>query len=417
MITSDVEREMQEMESVDNVIARREHLCDFPVREPRARDTSRLRRTSPTSLLPMRETQRHFRQLARSGRAQVKAEVGQALLAAALAAREGRAARRDYMRKFYDNWHNPFGITSELVSAPLALRIVPFDAAAAEAVLRRSHRRQIRNLERKSRERDHRRIAADRSISLTLAQPCRLPPPAITTPFAALIALPELEPEAPSLEAEVEDALFAPSSPGTSVMSDPPEYEPPTPPIRLALPLHLRPRPAPPAPSNEVPAYGWLAEQSGGSYNRRRTPSPPPPFNAQTDCQTLIAPHFIDDDEDDEEEEEQEEDGVYPRSPTIRVARPAAAPVRRPQRPEEAIAARALPRIVGAFPETTNLLPPVEIIAPTPIHTRSSFEAALDMEEGDEADEALGDDNDDVNEEQDSRPVLSTLGRFLRFWR
>ena len=416
MVTSDVEREMQEMESVDNAIARREHLCDFPVREPRARDTSRLRRTSPTSLLPMRETQRQSRQLARAGRVQAKAEVGQALLAAASAAREARTARREHMRRFYENWQNPFGMASELVSESSAFNFVPYDAAAADMLVRRSHLRQIRNLERKSRERDHRRIAADRCLNLTLAQPCRLPPPMITTPFAALLSLPEPEPESPSMEAEVEEALFAPSSPVSSVMSDPPEYEPPTPPLRLTLPRHLRPRPPPLAPSNEVPAYGWLAEQSGGSYNRRRRPSPPPPFNAQTDCQTLIAPHFIDEDEDDEDEVEA--DDVFRRSPSVRGSALAAVPVRpRFSNMREAVAAPASPRIVGAFPDGGNLLPPVEMLAPTPVHARSSFEAALDMEEGDEADDVLGDDNDDGHEELDSQPVLSTFGRLLRFWR
>jgi hypothetical protein len=170
------------------------------------------------------------------------------------------------------------------------------------------------------------------------------------------------------------------------------------------------------ASSNEVPAYGWLAEQSGGSYNRRRTPSPPPPFNAQTDCQTLIAPRFIDDDE--EDEYEVDNDDVFRRSPSVRHAALVAVPPRaRLSSTWEQVAVNDPPRVVGAFPEMNNLLPPVEILAPNPIHTRSSFEAALDMEEGDEADEALGDGSNDVYEEQESRPVLSTLGRLLRFWR
>ena len=116
----------------------------------------------------------------------------------------------------------------------------------------------------------------------------------------------------------------------STVHSGPPNYDDIEPPIPISLPI-ARPPPqatssalsqqAPQAPQAQAPqaqappssqrmnrrlapahppAYQHFLPLRGAAYSHTRTPSPPPPFNAQTDCQTLIAPVFVEDDEDEE---------------------------------------------------------------------------------------------------------------------
>ena len=104
-----------------------------------------------------------------------------------------------------------------------------------------------------------------------------------------------------STESEVSDT--------STTISGPPNYDDIEPPMPISLPIARPPQPPRPAPQRiprrqinnaHPPAYQHFLPLRGAAYSHTRTPSPPPPFNAQTDCQTLIAPVFVEDDEDEE---------------------------------------------------------------------------------------------------------------------
>ena len=95
----------------------------------------------------------------------------------------------------------------------------------------------------------------------------------------------------------VEDAMDTDSegsraSTPISVMSDPPEYDQ-VPPLPMAL-VQARPAPVVSPPPYQAGRHGLRGRYAGG------TPSPPPPINAQTDREVLIPAHFISDDEGEE---------------------------------------------------------------------------------------------------------------------
>jgi len=207
--------------------------------------------------------------------------------------------------------------------------------------------------------------------------------------------------------------MYLDERPASPTISEPPEYEPPPMPVVLPLPAHLRPRSAARPASNEVPQYRWFEEHFAGGQYTRRSPSPPPPFNAQTDRQVMIPVRFIDDDD-------EVDDGLAGLIPS-RDLEP-------DSRDGRALATSTLAPMpmVGAFPTSGHshvaLLPPAQIIAPIARRaqdlSRSSWEAALDMEEADDEITVDGDsDAEPDTQVEETGPVLSTLSRFLRFWR
>lgn len=169
---------------------------------------------------------------------------------------------------------------------------------------------------------------------------------------------------------------------GSPAPSEPPEYEFPFYPVIMPVPAHLRPRPAafqaaPTLPPTYIRNLRY----------RSVSPSPPPPYNASTDRETLVAPIFVEDDP--------EEEAFLSR------IRPSG--LFRTPSPERSI--------VGAFPEVPAPPPPV----PARSH-RSAWEAALDLEEGEEdLVEGNFEDERDVTQEV---PVFGPIGRLLgRVWR
>ncbi|WRT68636.1 uncharacterized protein IL334_005614 [Kwoniella shivajii] len=217
------------------------------------------------------------------------------------------------------------------------------------------------------------------------------------------------EAEAERIRQEEEEAnrlaVETPPSPAQSetslVISDPPEYEFPFYPVVLSRPTNL-PSSAPrrrvvPTQPDHLPAY--LPDR----WNNR-SPPPPPPYNARTDCHTLIAPVFIEDsedehqDEDDEDEDEDDEPGLA--SPLVSVRREGRGRFTSPE-----------PRVIGSFPSR-------RLFAPTPIRANidpiRAFEAALDLEEGAEEDEAaiIDDDMDEDDTEEDVIPGGRVAGMF-----
>nr|ODN86190.1 hypothetical protein L203_04308 [Cryptococcus depauperatus CBS 7841] len=192
---------------------------------------------------------------------------------------------------------------------------------------------------------------------------------------------------------ELQIASRSPSPVPTEVSfrSDPPEYDPPTHPLggfpsrtfepEMPFIRHVphRSRPhTPPRQTEHLPSYavyGWS----------QRTPSPPPPYNAQVDGGRLIAPRFVLDEGDVSEDEADYElsDRHHPG-------------------PSE-------PVIVGAFP-TLQRERTVRMITPAPeIESARAFEAAIDLEEGEVVDGILDE------EESDEQPV-GTLQRMIRFF-
>ncbi|KAK4689176.1 hypothetical protein P7C73_g929, partial [Tremellales sp. Uapishka_1] len=166
-------------------------------------------------------------------------------------------------------------------------------------------------------------------------------------------------------------------APSASAGVSPPRYEFPFFPI-----IQPRPRHAPTRSIRRVSGPNEPPIYVSHAYNRR-SPSPPPPYNARTDRQTLIAPVFIADDLEEEA--------------TLRDIRPdGGAVLPRPR--------IVTPTIVGAFPVESAIVTPVSV------RPRSAWEAALDLEEGEEVEDAF--------DEVVHRPVLGTLGRwFGGLWR
>lgn len=182
--------------------------------------------------------------------------------------------------------------------------------------------------------------------------------PLDAAPIAAVRHVSELNPawlqaSRPSAPVEVEINVAEPEedeatdteSESGSTVSDPPAYDSATYPRHIPCPPHVRPR-LPPTPVHRLPSYAT------NRYSRR-SPSPPPPYNAETDRQTLILPMFIGEDDDDEDEN-------------------AVAGV--------AVSAASEQRVVGAFPSS------IGDGWGQDEGRRNRFDAALEMEEGADAD-------------------------------
>jgi hypothetical protein len=176
-------------------------------------------------------------------------------------------------------------------------------------------------------------------------------------------------------------------SPAPTDRSDPPEYDSEHDlPVLMPYPVRLG---APPRRRPDPPVL--LPEYIDDVYRySRRSPSPPPPYNAHTDRQTLVAPVFIDEDEDNDDQR------VLDRLPGLL---PVAEPI-----------------IVGAFPGA-HAAPAVR---QEPAY-RNGFDAALDIEEGvagDEEEQVEGLFGDEGAGEAEVVPVLGAIGGWLgRVWR
>jgi len=359
----------------------RRQSCSLHIeRLPGQATRAKLRRSSPTSLLPMRGHRQRLRR-AQSERIQV----GQVALAAMNEARQARIHRRKAMKAFH----------------------LHHDQAKTSAIAVRRSDQQVRNLDCKRLYRDQRRIQADRSRDASWCA-MRLPPPQLPSSFAPIALL------SPDSRATIQALMPAETDFGeehrstSPAVSEPPEYEPPPMPVVLPLRHHLRPRRDLRPTSNDAPQYHWFEEHFAGGQYTRRSPSPPPPFNAQTDRHVIIPVRFIEDDD----EVDEGLAGLIPARELLPVS--------------DHSEAQAPPAMIGAFPtpliSRPDLLPPAEIIAPVARRaynlTRNPWEAALDLEEADDdmdAEVESADDEETVPEA--SVPVLSTLGRFLRFWR
>lgn len=339
MITSDVERDM---ERVDNEVKRRESHRAFPARLPGQFTTAKLVRKSPTSLLPIRARPAHLRSEKSVHRRErvkgmygfPKVMVGQLLLAAAEEGREARERRRNHLlvankrldklfelRNYFSGPAQALLPAAPVVEPKLPMYELTDDEDIDIDTTYRTRSQRAKDILRNRTLRDKRRLYADRSKRNV--EPTRLPPPIISPSFRPILLSPVIQPQAqiqspliPHLAHttfEPEIPLARASSPArsetmsiASEMSEPPEYEEPPMPLRISLPPHLRPRPAPRPPSNEVPEYTSLP---GTDYSRR-SPPPPPPFNAQTDHHVLVAARFLDDDEDDQPIEQIEQFAV-----------------------------------------------------------------------------------------------------------
>ncbi|ORX38321.1 hypothetical protein BD324DRAFT_649696 [Kockovaella imperatae] len=97
------------------------------------------------------------------------------------------------------------------------------------------------------------------------------------------------------LERESRSVSPVESTTTTSTISEPPNYDDlePTPPLSLPLSRATIVNLARANPHQILPPpYQAALPLRGAAYSSQRTPSPPPPFNAQTDAVTLIPPHF-----------------------------------------------------------------------------------------------------------------------------
>jgi len=447
-----------ELRVVPRTVFRRPQHREYPVRLPGQHTTANLHRQSPTSLLPRREKHRraphtHSSHLETILFTSAGCQIGQAWLSMLHSRKEVQVKRRDFMtahNTLNENgpWVDKIGkwdmhdwvvaaskpwwlkpiqpeeehevegllpaadvdgdvdssfvdafLEDEPVVASPRKRIERTESwSGAEASTRWARRTELRLREevrphldrlrerRVSRvqaaerarqqraEAAHRRIQAER---LRREEEERL---------AAERELTRIALDPPSPDSIRRDAPAPPSreSSGSPSLSEPPEYEFPFYPVVIPRPAHLRPRPA-----NRTRATGastpprYLRDLHYGS----RSPSPPPPYNASTDRHTI----FIEDDP--------EEEAMLSRiRPSGRFGSPS--PVQ---------------SIVGAFPE-----PQPSLLAPIPVRIpgRSAWDAALELEEGEE------DIVEDAFEEEVARdvveqvPVLGQIGRLLgRVWR
>lgn len=173
-------------------------------------------------------------------------------------------------------------------------------------------------------------------------------------------------------------------SPAPTDRSGPPDYDSePDLPVLMPYPVRLG---APPRRRPDPPVL--LPEYIDNVYRySRRSPSPPPPYNAHTDRQTLVAPVFIDEDEDNDDQR------VLDRLPVV-----------------------AEPIIVGAFPGAHA----APALRQEPAY-RNGFDAALDIEEGvagDDEEQVEGLFGDEGAGEAEAAPVLGAIGGWLgRVWR
>lgn len=257
-------------------------------RLPGQHTTAKLRRKSPSSLLPIRERRQHVSVSRGSKFARpTVAVVGQMLLAAVQAVQGDRLRRREAMAKHHKR---TFGYQPSTNPDQWGIIVPPVQKMTRGGV--RLSRWSLKTLKRRA-ARDLRRRIADHAWRMRNTEMTTLPPPLISPNSIPCALLPPSPPSSPA-PSTVESELSIPDSP--PVYCDP-----------CANPLIVRPNLSqrtrvniPQMETSALPAYRWLGRQGGGQYNRR-SPSPPPPFNAQTDCQVVIAARFIDDDESEEE--------------------------------------------------------------------------------------------------------------------
>jgi len=186
-------------------------------------------------------------------------------------------------------------------------------------------------------------------------------------------------------EEDVRDSR-TPSSDRSS--SPPPEYVPP-----ISLPISQSTR-------ARITSRSHLPRYHTNQYSNR-SPSPPPPYNAHTDCETLVSPIFIDD--------EDEEEHLMAR------IRPAA--IRSPT-PE------LVQRMIGAFPEEENRVEQVigTVRGGTDVRVREmdsriAWDRALELEEADEynLDEAIHRAQEREDQERQRLSEGGALGSIARW--
>ena len=459
MVTSDIEAQAL---GIPHCGWRRRRSRIFPERLPGQKTTSNLHRTSPTSLLPLREKKsRHsLRYSSRFGKTTAgPCQIGQALLETLHVSKMAQVRRRDLMLQYNERvehgaWRDKVGhwdmydwvvaslhpwwlnmaqpeeeIEVEgLLPAAAVDCDVDFNAVDAfqldcsafrievasrkrhtlndsgygdEASVRWARRNELRMLEeirphidrlrarsmsrsqaivrarRERAEAAHRRIEAER---------WRREEEERHEAERELILIAH---GTPPLEPILTD-LAAPSSresSGSSSPSEPPQYEFPFYPIVIPRPAHLRERRNMSSTSAVFSPPGYVRNLRYRSIS----PSPPPPYNASTDRETLVEPMFIEDDP--------EEEAMLAR------IRPSGL-FRSPSRNQA---------VVGAFPESQEIAVERRVVGPT--QGRSAWDAALELEEGEEdsAERAFEEDDRDVTEQV---TVLGPIGRLLgRVWR
>ncbi|KAL7422384.1 hypothetical protein Q5752_003030 [Cryptotrichosporon argae] len=189
---------------------------------------------------------------------------------------------------------------------------------------------------------------------------------------AAALALIEEAAAAEAAEAAAAEAAASAAATAVVAVASPPAYELPFYPVverRAARPVPHRRAASPMSSAVSVDSPPPRYRRRAGMYSSR-SPSPPPPYNAATDCQTVIAPVF--------------------RADPEAAASPAGtrSAVRTPAGPRQAT-------LVGAFPVA---------------QARTPFEAALDMEEGDAIDQAIWD-------AEHPAQADGLLARVLGWWR
>ena len=216
--------------------------------------------------------------------------------------------------------------------------------------------------------------AARQRLLVAARQQLRIegPPPTHTTEAAVTDEGTSSASDTSSIaDTEVEAPSGPETRPASPAPSDPPEYEFPSYPTVLPRAAHLRAqaarRPALPVSPPRYPLNRYSS----------RSPPPPPPYNAHTDRQTVVEARFIDDSDDEEDEM------------SVQESLP--------------------PRLIGAFPSTSQA-PIQRQAAATPVPERTSFEAALDLEEAvsdEEAVEGLA----EIEQEQQG-----SVGLMRRWW-
>lgn len=174
----------------------------------------------------------------------------------------------------------------------------------------RSQRRRARGIQQRRMARDAQRLQADRALRLSLEEPRSEPPPILPPSFDPLLHLPaeaqadirastrpaDLDPatqdEVAEMQREEEEEDRVERRAESPAPGLPPEYEYQdlddwwTHELAAPQPTQRAPDPLP-----EVPPYMWPGDARGGIWSPV-SPPPPPPFNAQTDRETLIPVRF-----------------------------------------------------------------------------------------------------------------------------
>ncbi|KAK8854593.1 hypothetical protein IAR55_003332 [Kwoniella newhampshirensis] len=182
-------------------------------------------------------------------------------------------------------------------------------------------------------------------------------------------------------EALERERLQSPPSPvfsEISLISEPPEYEFPFYPVVIAPPAILHASPPAPvprrAPVQTSPARSDILPDYLPDRYTNLSPPPPPPYNARTDCHTVIAPIFIEDEDEDGDDTEGEEDNEI----ELASASPLA-----PSRRRIRYTRSSSPQVIGAFPGMIHAPTPSRHLRQRQIDPVRAFEAALELEEGD----------------------------------